>query len=97
MSSNKARRIAKELADIHQDSFSHIEAESVGGDLTKLCGRFEGPPGTVYEGGKYEINIDIPSEYPFRPPIMKFATKIWHPNVSSQTVRRCASFWSVRG
>ena len=86
MSSNKARRIAKELADIHADTSSHIKAESIGEDLTKLRGMFEGPPGTAYEGGRYDINIDIPNEYPFRPPIMKFATKIWHPNVSSQTV-----------
>lgn len=86
MASNKARRIAKELADLQADTTSHVYAESVGDDLTKLRGSFGGPPGTPYEGGKYEINIDIPSEYPFRPPIMKFATKVWHPNVSSQTV-----------
>ena len=86
MSSNKARRIAKELADIHNDSLSRVRAESVGEDLTKLRGAFEGPPGTAYEGGTYEVNIEIPNEYPFRPPIMKFKTKIWHPNVSSQTV-----------
>jgi ubiquitin-conjugating enzyme (huntingtin interacting protein 2) len=87
MASNKARRINKELADIRNDTLSHIKAELVGDDITRLRGSFEGPPGTAYEGGKYDINIEIPSEYPFRPPIMKFATKIWHPNVSSQTVR----------
>ena len=86
MASNKARRIAKELADLHADTSSQIQADTVGEDVTKLRGSFGGPPGTPYEGGKYEINIDIPSEYPFRPPIMKFATKVWHPNVSSQTV-----------
>jgi ubiquitin-conjugating enzyme (huntingtin interacting protein 2) len=86
MASNMARRIAKELADLHADTQSHIQADTVGDDITKLRGSFGGPPGTPYEGGKYEINIDIPSEYPFRPPIMKFATKVWHPNVSSQTV-----------
>ena len=87
MASNKARRINKELADIQNDTYSHIKAETIGDDITRLRGSFEGPPGTAYEGGKYEINIEIPNEYPFRPPIMKFATKIWHPNVSSQTVR----------
>jgi len=89
MASNKARRINKELADIHNDTLSHIKAESIGDDITKLRGSFEGPPGTAYEGGKYDINIEIPNEYPFRPPIMKFATKIWHPNVSSQTGAIC--------
>ncbi len=88
MSTNRARRVAKEVADIHSDTTSNILADPVGGgdDLTHLKGSFKGPPGTPYEGGTYMIDIKIPSEYPFRPPIMKFDTKVWHPNVSSQTV-----------
>jgi ubiquitin-conjugating enzyme (huntingtin interacting protein 2) len=90
MSSNRARRIAKEIADIHADSQSHIFADPIGSgdDLTHLKGSFKGPPGTSYEDGTYIIDIHIPSEYPFRPPVMKFDTKVWHPNVSSQTVSR---------
>lgn len=87
MAGHKARRIAKELADIRADSISKIQAESVQDSLTNLKGSFPGPPGTPYEGGLYEIAITIPNEYPFKPPVMKFLTKIWHPNVSSQTVR----------
>jgi ubiquitin-conjugating enzyme (huntingtin interacting protein 2) len=90
MASNKARRITKELADLHADSQSQVHAETVGDDVTRLKGSFGGPSGTPYEGGKYEINIEIPNEYPFRPPVMKFATKVWHPNISSQTVSICS-------
>ncbi|KLJ05657.1 ubiquitin-conjugating enzyme (huntingtin interacting protein 2) [Blastomyces silverae] len=91
MTSNRTRRIAKELADIHADQHSHIFADPVGGgeDLTHLRGSFRGPPGTPYEDGTYYIDIKIPSEYPFRPPVMKFTTKVWHPNVSSQTGAIC--------
>ena len=89
MTSNRTRRIAKEIADIHSDTLSNISAAPVGNgdDLTHLKGSFKGPPGTPYEGGTYAIDIRIPGEYPFRPPIMKFDTKVWHPNISSQTVR----------
>lgn len=86
MAGHKARRIAKELADISADTISKISAESVNDSLTNLKGSFPGPPGTPYEGGTYEVQITIPNEYPFKPPVMKFTTKIWHPNVSSQTV-----------
>jgi ubiquitin-conjugating enzyme (huntingtin interacting protein 2) len=88
MASNRNRRIAKEIADIHADSHSQVTADPVGGgdDLTHLRGSFRGPPGTPYDGGTYFVDIKIPNEYPFRPPIMKFETKVWHPNVSSQTV-----------
>ncbi|KAK5083232.1 Ubiquitin-conjugating enzyme E2 1 [Exophiala xenobiotica] len=89
MAGHKARRIAKELADIRADSLSKIHAETVGDSLTNLKGSFPGPPGTPYEGGTYEVAITIPNEYPFKPPVMKFTTKIWHPNVSSQTGAIC--------
>lgn len=101
MSSNRTRRIAKEIADIHADSQSNVLAETVGSgeDLTHLKGSFKGPPGTAYEDGTYIIDIRIPNEYPFRPPVMKFDTKIWHPNVSSQTVsggsRTCIAIYSL--
>ena len=87
MSSNRARRVSKEIADIHSDNHSNIVVDTVSGDdLSHLRGQFMGPPDTAYEGGRFFVDIQIPQEYPFRPPIMKFETKIWHPNVSSQTV-----------
>ena len=44
---------------------------------------------TPYEGGIFYVDIKIPDEYPFKPPIMKFETKIWHPNISSVTGAIC--------
>ena len=95
MTSNRTRRVAKEIADIQADKLSKILAEPAGNgdDIMHLKGSFGGPPGTPYEGGSYKVDIRIPSDYPFRPPIMKFETKVWHPNVSSQTVSR--SFHSM--
>jgi len=100
MASNRARRVHKEIRDIHNDTISNIQVEPAGPeeDFTHLKGTFEGPGGTPYEGGRFEIEIKIPLEYPFQPPVMRFITKIWHPNVSSQTGAICldtlASAWS---
>jgi ubiquitin-conjugating enzyme (huntingtin interacting protein 2) len=63
-----------------------VEIELVKDDINHLKGSFMGPVGTPYEGGRFEVDIKIPNEYPFRPPAMKFTTKLWHPNVSSVTV-----------
>jgi len=94
------RRIAKELGDIQNDTSSSILAQPAGNgdDLTHLKASFPGPPETPYAGGTYIVDIKIPNEYPFRPPVMKFETKLWHPNVSSQTGAICldtlGSAWS---
>lgn len=88
MAGHKARRVTKELTDIKNDPVSQIKVEPVGDSLSKLVGQFGGPPGTPYEGGTFDVDILIPNEYPFKPPVMKFVTKLWHPNVSSQTVSR---------
>jgi len=54
-----------------------------------LIGTLSGPEGTCYEGGVFDVDILVSREYPFEPPKMKFITKIWHPNVSSQTGAIC--------
>lgn len=59
------------------------------GNLRHLKGTVKGPEGTVYDGGVFEIDIQLPNAYPFEPPKMKFITKIWHPNISSQTGAIC--------
>ncbi|CZR54739.1 probable ubiquitin--protein ligase [Phialocephala subalpina] len=90
-SSNRLRRIGKELADIQGDTASRIKAEPANGgsDLGHLHASFPGPPETPYEGGTYVVDVILPNEYPFKPPQMKFKTKLWHPNVSSQTGAIC--------
>lgn len=45
----------------------------------------KGPTETPYAGGTFLIDIEFPAQYPYVPPKMKFLTKIWHPNISSQT------------
>lgn len=81
--------MARELEETKSDALSRITIQPAGrsDDLTHLEGQFVGPDDTPYAGGKYLIDVQIPNDYPFRPPVMKFKTRVWHPNVSSQTVR----------
>ncbi|EKJ74652.1 hypothetical protein NXS19_002552 [Fusarium pseudograminearum] len=97
---SRDRRIMKELADIqHDHDSSGVNAILVSeGNMTHLKGSFPAPPDTPYSGGTYTIDIQIPDQYPFKAPSMRFDTKIWHPNVSSQTGAICldtlSSNWS---
>jgi ubiquitin-protein ligase len=60
-----------------------VEAKVMGDDLRHWKGKIFGPKDTPYEGGIFYVDIHIPQDYPFKPPKMKFDTKIWHPNISS--------------
>lgn len=66
-----------------------VAAQLVENDLRHWIGRIRGPLGTIYEGGFFFLDIMIPDEYPYSPPKVRFETRVWHPNVSSQTGAIC--------
>ncbi|MES1917311.1 MAG: hypothetical protein MHM6MM_009048 [Cercozoa sp. M6MM] len=80
----------QELKDIAKHGASvGLSVTTVDNDSRHWRGFFPGPDGTVYENGTFLVDIQIPENYPFEPPKMKFVTKIWHPNVSSVTGAIC--------
>jgi ubiquitin-conjugating enzyme (huntingtin interacting protein 2) len=85
-----AGRLVKELKEVGKDDSSGVKAAPVSeGNLNHLKATVQGPEGTPYEGGVFLVEINIPKQYPFEPPKMKFITKVWHPNISSQTGAIC--------
>jgi len=43
----------------------------------------EGPKETCYEGGVFQLSLNFPKDYPMNPPVLKFISDFWHPNVYS--------------
>lgn len=52
-------------------------------NLRHLHGYVIGPIDSPFEGGRFELDILIPDDYPFTAPKVRFVSKVWHPNVSS--------------
>ena len=48
-----------------------------------------GPGDTPFAGGTFELRIEVGSEYPIRPPLMKFVTRVFHPNIHFETGEIC--------
>ncbi|XP_073296678.1 ubiquitin-conjugating enzyme E2 27-like isoform X3 [Primulina huaijiensis] len=84
-------RVQKELQECNRDfevsGINVVPKSEV--NLTHFLGTIPGPLGTPYEGGTFKIDIVLTDGYPFEPPKMKFITKVWHPNISSQSGAIC--------
>lgn len=87
-----AQRIIRELMEIVKNeelSKNGISVETVNDNFLELQVQMLGPADTPYEGGTYILDVKVPSAYPFKPPEVRFSTKIWHPNISSVTGAIC--------
>jgi ubiquitin-conjugating enzyme E2 D/E len=43
----------------------------------------KGTTGSLYEGHNLILSMDFPEQFPFKFPIVRFRTRIWHPNVKN--------------
>ena len=85
MSTSTIKRIQKELDNIRKNPPSHCSAEPEDDDdIMHWVATIMGPEGSPYEGGIFNMSIDFTEKYPFKPPKIKFITKIYHPNISAR-------------
>ena len=75
-------RIRKELEELQKDPPSNCSAGPTLENLYTWEGQIIGPEDTPYHGGIFRLEIVFPPNYPFKPPKLKFLTRIFHPNVN---------------
>jgi ubiquitin-protein ligase len=82
MISQKAiKRITREISEFSENNVEGIQIIPIDGNIQKFTSKIKGPDNSPYQDGIYELEINIPNNYPLSPPKIKFITKMYHPNV----------------
>lgn len=84
---SRCKRISKEywdhLGEAEDRKVFELEPIDATKDLFAWQGRIFGQD--VYEGGIFFLSVGFPLDYPFKPPRIRFETKIFRPNVYRQS------------
>ena len=78
------RRLQKELKDLTEKPPANCSGGPKDGDVCKWQAAIVGPDGTPFSGGCFMLDLNFPTDYPFKPPTIEFKTKMYHPNINEK-------------
>ncbi|KAF9084628.1 hypothetical protein BGX29_011796 [Mortierella sp. GBA35] len=79
------RRLQAELLDLNKNPIDNVSVGPVDeSNVLHWRGTIAGPANSPYKGGNFKLDIVFSTDYPFKPPKVKFLTKIYHPNIDEE-------------
>ena len=77
-----SKRLAKEFQELSLHPNNHFEITLDNDNLFHWNMIMTNLVDTPYEGGSFDLEFKFTTDYPFKPPVIHFKTKVFHPNVS---------------
>ena len=87
------RRLNMEIKEVRADNTAvGIRILDYNQEKIQLKASIQAPQDTIYDGGEFQVIVQYTYNYPFKPPSVWFETKIWHPNINTETGELCIEF-----
>lgn len=80
------KRLMREMKDIAKLKNKNITIEPKNDNITKYNVIIIGSDDTPYKNGKFNFELRIPPEYPFKPPVVIMKSVIYHPNIKKHQI-----------
>jgi peroxin-4 len=79
----------QEFRDVSKGGVPGIQLQPNEDNIHLWSCTLDGPEGTVYHGGRFDITLRVPEDYPLSAPAATFRTRIFHPNIHFKTGEVC--------
>ncbi|KAG8738169.1 hypothetical protein FRC12_016859, partial [Ceratobasidium sp. 428] len=78
------RRVQKDLKDIQDNPIQGLDVEPEEDNLLLWKCAIKASDESPYKKGTFKYKVELPEEFPFKPPMVTFSTKIYHPGINEE-------------
>ena len=83
------KRLRKEAADAQRSTEPDLVLAPQQDNLQSWKAWVAGPTDTPFEGGVFELELNIGVRYPLAPPVVRVTTPLFHPTIHDRTGEVC--------
>ncbi len=81
MSTAARRRLMRDFKRLQEDPPAGVSGAPGENNIMLWNAVIFGPHDTPFEDGTFKLTMEFSEEYPNKPPVVKFLSKMFHPNI----------------
>jgi ubiquitin-conjugating enzyme E2 A len=81
MSTAARKRLMRDFRRLQNDPPAGVQGAPMDNNIMVWQAVIFGPDDTPWEGGTFKLLLEFTEEYPNKPPVVRFLTKMFHPNI----------------